>query len=193
MGSGPASEGIQAVASLRLLLNKCRSQEQLASLEVALSPQAVPPASAASANPTTNLGWHEAWPTKLTAEAVAQLREEFESSYLTELLDHDSFPSSRKFRLSSRAQDDHLMLRPKKVPRLSELSDLLLDEAPAREIHSGPVSHNLLSQLLSLKVVALSLVKACHLGSIKIYNRKFVRLCFPRFEATSLGGHLRSL
>ena len=80
-----------------------------------------------------------------------------------------------KFRLSSRAQDDHLLLRPKKTPKLSELSDLLLDEAPTREIHSGPVSHNLLSQLLSLKAVALSLVKAC----------QFIRLCFPRFEAGS--------
>ena len=135
---------------------------------------------------------------------MAKLREEFESSYPTELLNQDSFPSSRllalasriqtskevrwipwKFRLSSRAQDDHLLLRPEKTPRLSELSDLLLDEAPTREIHSGPVSRNLLSQLLSLKAVALSLVKACHLESIKIYNRKFVRLCFPRFEAGS--------
>ena len=61
----------------------------------------------------------------------------------------------------------------------------MLDETPTREIHSGPVSHNLLSQLLSLKAVALSLVKACHLGSVKIYNRKFIRLCFPRFEAGS--------
>ena len=135
---------------------------------------------------------------------ATKLPEDFESSDPTELLDSDTFPSHRllalafkiqsfkelrwipwKFRLSSRAQDDHLLLRPKKVPRLSELSDLLLDDAPTREIHSGPVSHNLLSQLLSLNAVALSLVKACHLGSLKIYNRKFVRLCFPRFEADS--------
>ena len=122
-------------------MNRCRSEEQLASLEVALSPEVVPSAPTASANPTAGLGWREAWPAKLTAEAVAKLREEFEPSYPTELLDQDSFPSSRllalaariqaskevrwipwKFRLSSRAQDDHLLLRPKKVPRLSEQS-----------------------------------------------------------------------
>ena len=198
------SERIQALASLRLLFNRCRSEEQLASLEAPTPAEVAPPASASSAPPTAGLGWHEAWPAKLNADAVAKPREDFESSYPTELLDQDSFPSSRllalasriqtstevrwipwKFRLSSRAQDDHLLLRPKKTPRLSQLSDLLLDEAPTREIHSGPVSHNLLSQLLSLKAVALSLVKACHLGSVKIYNRKFIRLCFPRFEAGS--------
>ena len=204
LDSAPASERIQALASLRLLFNRCRSEEQLASLEAPLAPDTGLPAAASTAPPSVGLGWHESWPAKLTAEAVSKLREDFESSYPTELLDQDSFPSSRllalasrvqtskevrwipwKFRLSSRAQDDHLLLRPKKTPRLSELSDLPLDEAPTREFHSGPVSHNLLSQLLSLKAVALSLVKACHLGSIKIYNRKFIRLCFPRFEAGS--------
>ena len=183
LDSGPPSERIQALASLRLLFNRCRSEEQLASLEAPTPAEVAPPASASSAPPTAGLGWHEAWPAKLNADAVAKLREDFEASYPTELLDQDSFPSSRllalasriqtskevrwiswKFRLSSRAQDDRLLLRPKKTPRLSQLSDLLLDEAPTREIHSGPVSHNLLSQLLSLKAVALSLVKACHLG-----------------------------
>ena len=194
LDASPASERIQALASLRLLLNRCRFEEQLASLEVPVPAEVVHSAPTASAPSAAGLGWHEAWPAKLTAEAVAKLREDFESSYPTELLDQDSFPSSRLLalaariqasRLSSRAQDDHLLLRPKKTPRLSELSDLLLDEAPTPEIHSGHVSHNLLSQLLSLKAVALSLVKACRLGSIKIYNRKFVRLCFARFGAGS--------
>ena len=104
LDSSPASERIQALASLRLLLNRCRSEEQLASLEVALSPEVVPSAPTASANPTAGLGWHEAWPAKLTAEAVAKLTEEFESSYPAELLDQDSFPSSRLLALAARIQ-----------------------------------------------------------------------------------------
>ena len=60
LDSGTASERIQAVASLRLLLNKCRAEEQLASLKVALAPQSVPPALPVSASPNKSLGWHEA-------------------------------------------------------------------------------------------------------------------------------------
>ena len=176
LDSAPASERIQALASLRLLFNRC-SEEQLSSLEAPLAPDTGLPAAASTAPHAAGLGWHESWPAKLTTEAVAKLREDFESSYPTELLDQDSFPSSRLLALASRiqtskevrwipwnsrAQDDHLLLRPKKTPRLSELSDLLLDEAPTREIHSGPVSHNLLSQLLSLKAVAQSVPLGIH-------------------------------
>ena len=104
LDSGPPSERIQALASLRLLLNRCRSEDLLASLEAPTMAEAAPPASASAAPPASGLGWHEAWPAKLTAEAVAKLREDFESSYPTELLDQDSFPSSRLLALASRIQ-----------------------------------------------------------------------------------------
>ncbi|CAE7242485.1 unnamed protein product, partial [Symbiodinium sp. KB8] len=96
--------------------------------------------------------WQESWPAKLSSELTAELRKRFEDDYPTELLDNDSFPSSRllaltskmvaekeirwlpwKFRLSAKAQDDNLLIRPKKLPRLTELSDLLLDEAQAAD------------------------------------------------------------
>ena len=54
-----------------------------------------------------------------------------------------------RFRLSAKAQDENLMIRPKKLPRLQELGDLLLDEAPTRDIHDGPASYNMINQLLT--------------------------------------------
>ena len=68
-------------------------------IEAPPAPEASLPAAASAALPSAGLGWHESWPAKLTAEAVAKLREDFESSYPTELLDQDSF-SSRRFSLS---------------------------------------------------------------------------------------------
>ena len=83
------------------------------------------------------LGRSQSWPAKLSAERTAELRKRFEDDYPTELLDNDSFPSSRllaltskmvadkeirwlpcKFRLSAKAQDDNLLIRPKKLPRI---------------------------------------------------------------------------
>ena len=38
---------------------------------------------------------------------------------------------------------------PPQASPLSELSELLLDEAPSRDIHEGPASYSLISQLLT--------------------------------------------
>ena len=73
LDSSPASERIQALASLRFLFNRCRSEEQLASLEAPPPTEVAPPASAGSTPLPAGLGWHEPWPAKLTAEAVAKL------------------------------------------------------------------------------------------------------------------------
>ena len=67
LDSSPASERIQALASLRLLLNRRRSEEQLASLEGPPPAEVVTSAPAGSTPPAAGLGWHEAWPAKLTA------------------------------------------------------------------------------------------------------------------------------
>ena len=83
-----------------------------------------------------------------------------------------------KFRLSAKAQDDSLLIRPKKLPRLTELSDLLLDEAPSRDIHDGPASFNLINQLLTLATNSIALCRGAHLGSLKLYQKKFLKLCF---------------
>eukprot|EP00439_Symbiodinium_sp_Y106_P016114 s8083_g2.t1 len=74
---------------------------------------------------------------------------------------------------------------PPQASRFSELSELLLDEAPSRDIHEGPASYSLISQLLTLAANAIALCQGAHLGSLKLYNKKFLRLCFTKYEASS--------
>ena len=198
-----------AKASLRLLLSRCRVAEALPSLEqhtMLPSPANLPTPPLPTATPPTpaSSGWQESWPAKLSPEKTAALRRRFEEDYPTELLDSESFPSSRllaltskmiadkeirwlpwKFRLSSKSQDDNLLLRPKKQPRLSELSDLLLDDAPTREIHDGPASYAFISQMLSLASTSIALCQGAHLGALKMYNKKFLQLCFTKYEPAS--------
>ena len=158
----------------------------------------------AQAPPSASASWQEAWPAKLSSEKTAELRRRFEEDYPTELLDAEVFPSSRllaltskmvaekeirwlpwRFRLSAKAQDDNLMLRPKKLPRLQELSDLLLDEAPTRDIHDGPASYNMINQLLTLATNSIALCQGAHLGALKMYQKRFLRLCFTKYESAS--------
>ena len=198
-----------AKASLRFLLSRCRSAEALPSLEQHATPQApvhnpTPQLATAMTPAPASSGWQESWPAKLSPEKTAALRRRFEEDYPTELLDSDSFPSSRllartskmvadreirwlpwKFRLSSKSQDDNLLLRPKKQPRISELSDLLLDDAPTREIHDGPASYAFISQMLSLASTSIALCQGAHLGALKMYNKKFLQLCFTKYEPAS--------
>ncbi|CAE7246343.1 GIP, partial [Symbiodinium sp. KB8] len=198
---------IMARASVRLLFSRCRESCGLPPLDaVKGTPQPTGSASPPSAPPAPNAGssWQESWPAKLSAERTAELRKRFEDDYPTELLDSDSFPSSRllaltskmvadkeirwlpwKFRLSAKAQDDSLLIRPKKLPRLTELSDLLLDEAPSRDIHDGPASFNLINQLLTLATNSIALCRGAHLGSLKLYQKEFLKLCFVKYESAS--------
>ena len=56
---------------------------------------------------------------------------------------------------------------------------------PSRDIHEGPASYSLISQLLTLAANAIALCQGAHLGSLKLYNKKFLRLCFTKYEASS--------
>ena len=198
---------ILARASIRLLFSRCRESCGLPPLDdakVSQQPNATTQPTASSPAPNAGASWQESWPAKLSAERTAELRKRFEDDYPTEMLDNDSFPSSRllaltskmvadkeirwlpwKFRLSAKAQDDNLLIRPKKLPRITELSDLLLDEAPSRDIHDGPASFNLINQLLTLATNSIALCRGAHLGSLKLYQKKFLKLCFTQYESAS--------
>ncbi|CAE7717896.1 unnamed protein product [Symbiodinium necroappetens] len=202
-----AGDQILARASIRLLFSRCRESCGLPPLDDAKGnqqPTATTSPTTNSPAPNASSSWQESWPAKLSAERTAELRKRFEDDYPTELLDNDSFPSSRllaltskmvadkeirwlpwKFRLSAKAQDDNLLIRPKKLPRLTELSDLLLDEAPSRDIHDGPASFNLINQLLTLATNSIALCRGAHLGSLKLYQKKFLKLCFTKYESAS--------
>ncbi|CAE7353172.1 unnamed protein product [Symbiodinium sp. CCMP2592] len=204
-----AAERFITNASLRLLFCKCRTSEGMASLEAAPTPttqlgDGLPAATPAPpATPPLSSSWQEAWPAKLSGERTAALRKRFEEDYPTELLDAESFPSARllaltnkmlsdkevrwipwKYRLSARAQEDSLLVRPRKQARF-DLTELFLDEAPTRDIHEGPASFGLVTQLLSLAANAIALCQGAHLGSLKLYNKRFMRICFTKYEAAA--------
>ncbi|CAE7250901.1 Manba, partial [Symbiodinium sp. CCMP2592] len=173
-----AAERFITKASLRLLLCKCRTSEGMASLEAALTPLGDGPSASNPAPPATpplSSSWQEAWPARLSGERTAALRKRFEEDYPTELLDAESFPSARllaltnkmlsdkevrwipwKYRLSTRAQEDSLLVRPRKQARF-DLTELFLDEAPTRDIHEGPASFGLVTQLMSLAANSIAL------------------------------------
>ncbi|CAE7036464.1 unnamed protein product [Symbiodinium sp. CCMP2592] len=204
-----AAERFITKASLRLLFSKCRQSEGMASLEATPSsslPLGEAPSTAVPTAPAAvplSSSWQEAWPAKLSGERTAALRRRFEEDYPTELLDAESFPSARllaltnkmlsekevrwipwKYRLSARAQEDSLLIRPKKQARF-DIAEFFFDEAPTRDIHEGPASFSFVTQLLSLAANAIALCQGAHLGSLKLYNKKFTRICFTKYEASA--------
>ena len=129
-----------AKASIRLLFSRCRTSENLPPLVAAdtgSSPTPAPTASSQAPPPASALGAGIPGQQSIALRKTAELRRRFEEDYPTELLDAEVLPSSRllaltskmvadkeirwlpwRFRLSAKAQDDNLMLRPKKLPRL---------------------------------------------------------------------------
>ena len=87
--------------------------------------------------------------------------------------------------MSVKLHEEHQSSRPARKARL-ELTDLLLDEVPSRDIPaSGTIGMFHLQQLLSLLSVSLALCKAAHLQTLRTYERAFMRLAGTRFSADS--------
>ncbi|CAE7198904.1 unnamed protein product [Symbiodinium sp. CCMP2592] len=136
-----AAERFITKASLRLLFCKCRTSEGMASLEAAPTPTTPlgdgPPAAtpAPPATPPLSSSWQEAWPAKLSGERTASLRKRFERAFQAPAYwDKEVRWIPWKYRLSARAQEDRLLVRPRKQARF-DLTELFLDEAPTRDIY----------------------------------------------------------
>ena len=153
---------------------------------------------------TPSTSWTETFAPKLDAATISALKSAFELSYPSESLEPEFMPSTRllshvhkmvaskdlafvpwKFRMSVKLHEEHNSSRPAKKARL-ELTDLLLDEVPSRDIPaSGTIGMFHLQQLLSLLSVSLALCKAAHLQTLRTYERAFMRLAGTRFSADS--------
>ena len=184
--------------ALRLLFLKHAHPGLLPGSPVA-APHAGGPAPAVQAT-----SWTETFAPKLDAATISALKTAFEISYPSEALEPEFMPSTRllshvhkmvaskdlafvpwKFRMSVKLHEEHQSLRPAKKARL-ELSDLLLDEVPSRDIPaSGTIGVFHLQQLLSLLSVSLALCKAAHLQTLRTYERAFMRLAGTRYSADS--------
>ena len=158
-----------------------------------------------SALPTTpSTSWTETFALKLDAATISALKSAFEISYPSESLEPEFMPSMRlfshvhkmvaskdlafvswKFIMSVKLHEEHQSSRPAKKARL-ELTDLLLDQVPSRDIPaSGTIGMFNLQQLLSLLSVSLAFCKAAPLQTLRTYERAFVRLAGTRFTADS--------
>ena len=175
--------------ALRLLFLKHAHPGLLPGSPVA-APHAGGPAPAVQAT-----SWTETFAPKLDAATISALKTAFEISYPSEALEPEFMPSTRllshvrkmvaskdlafvpwKFSMSVKLHEEHQSLRPAKKARL-ELSDLLLDEVPSRDIPaSGTIGVFHLQQLLSLLSVSLALCKAAHFQTLRTYERAFMRL-----------------
>ena len=197
---------LQERANSRLLWQRCHAITCGASFAL---PE--PPADPASISARESASsWASPFPPKVSADTLQSLKKEFLKSYTSEVLDPDTLPSPRllalvkanvdglplrsgwrwvawKFRLSQRAHDEKdsiaLSSRPRKMAKL-DLSDLLLDDIPLREIpSSGQLGNYQLSQILSLHSVAVALCKGCHLSTLRAYERAFLELATKRYPS----------
>ncbi|CAE7282105.1 unnamed protein product [Symbiodinium sp. CCMP2592] len=187
-----STEKLRLMSCFRLLFQKCQSVTATGSSA----------GSAAHASMTSNAAsWVDSFPAKLTGEEVVKLRLEFEASYPGEVLDADNTPGHRllalaaklvkpgemrwvawKHRMSKSQEESFALRRPAKIPRLEEL---VYDEIPSRELPQGQVGMTFLQGILGLLCISLAFVKGAHLQSLRLYERKFIRLACQRHEASS--------
>ncbi|CAE7784972.1 Gapdh [Symbiodinium sp. CCMP2592] len=132
------------------------------------------------------------------------MRDAFFEQYPSELLDPELMPSIRllshvykqsctkefafvpwKFRMSVKLHEEQQMAKPAKRAR-SELSDLLFDDVPTREIpSSGGMGMYHCQQILGLLSTASALCGAAHLHTLRSYERAFMRFAFAKVGADS--------
>ncbi|CAE7250897.1 unnamed protein product [Symbiodinium sp. CCMP2592] len=178
-----STEKLRLMSSFRLLFQKCQSVTATGSNA----------GSAAHASMTSNAAsWVDSFPAKLTGEEVVKLRLEFEASYPGEVLDADNTPGHRLLALAAKlvkpgemrwvAWKHRMSKSQAKIPRLEEL---VYDEIPSRELPQGQVGMTFLQGILGLLCISLAFVKGAHLQSLRLYERKFIRLACQRHEASS--------
>ena len=183
---------IRTKAALRLLWTRCAQTQEASKPSTADTPTAADASS-----------WSEAFPPKLKPDTLRTLKQGFEANYPSEILDTDNTPGPRmlaqvynqiqkkefvwipwKFRLSQKQHEDTTLHRPRKLARVESLSlhEALIDDVPSRDIPAqvGPTQ---LRHLLALQSTAYALCKACHLATLKLYERKFTSLATARFDS----------
>ncbi|CAE7267110.1 unnamed protein product [Symbiodinium sp. CCMP2592] len=176
-------------ARIRLLWRKCQKSG------APLQPDPPKP------NPVGSTGaladqasWSEAFPKRLSGEAVRQMIKAFSEKYPSEPLSPEIMPSPRllslvhqqlqdrrwrwipwKLRLSEEQYDSKSLERSLKAPRLA---NLLWEEIPSRELPTQGMAKSVMAELLHLQAVAIALADGAHLYTLREMNRKFLVKCF---------------
>ena len=144
---------------------------------------------------TSQNSWAESFPPKLDSSVIDQLKAKFLASYPSELVNHDTMPSTRllslvhhqllkkqwawiprKYRLTMAKADEISSQRQTKMPKLevASLHNLLVDEPPSIDISNSGFGVNAVRNLLAVHDMAVAMCGGAHLANLKAYSAKFL-------------------
>ena len=182
-------------ARIRLLWKRC-SASDVAPEPGPLSMQGsgVSSKPASSSEPST---WSDAFPKKLSSEAVKSMVAKFSQKYPSEPLGPEVMPSPRllalvhsqiqdrrwrwvpwKLRLSEEQHDTKSLERSLKAPRLESV---LFEEVPSRDLPVQSMGKSQMQELLHLQAVAIAMSDGAHLFTLREMNRRFISKCFESY------------
>ena len=182
-------------ARIRLLWKRC-SASDVAPEPGPLSMQGsgVSSKPASSLEPST---WSDAFPKKLSSEAVKSMVAKFSQKYPSEPLGPEVMPSPRllalvhsqiqdrrwrwvpwKLRLSEEQHDTKSLERSLKAPRLESV---LFEEVPSRDLPVQSMGKSQMQELLHLQAVAIAMSDGAHLFTLREMNRRFISKCFESY------------
>ena len=189
-------------ASLRAAFKMCQELMQPA------SPSPSVPTASASSDPLANSGtWAESFPPKLDATVIDQMKTKFLASYPSELVNHDTMPSTRllslvhhqlgkkqwawipwKYRLTMAKSEEVTSQRQTKMPKLevASLHHLLVDEPPAIDISNTGFGVNAVRNLLAVHDMAVAMCGGAHLANLKAYSAKFLGFLTQKVDPESM-------
>ena len=189
-------------ASLRAAVRMCHDLTQPATAVQA--PVGGTTSSDASASTGT---WAESFPPKLDTAVIEQMKSKFLASYPSELVNHDTMPSTRllslthhqlakkqwswipwKYRLTLAKSDEITSQRQAKMPKLevATLHHLLVDEPPSIDISNAGFGVNAVRNLLAVHDMAVAMCGGAHLANLKAYSAKFLSFLTQRVDPDTM-------
>ena len=189
-------------ASLRAAFRMCHDLTQPAPANQ--TPIGGTATSDASASAST---WAESFPPKLDTAVIEQMKAKFLASYPSELLNHDTMPSTRllslthhqlskkqwswipwKYRLTLAKSDEITSQRQAKMPKLevATLHSLLVDEPPSIDISNAGFGVNAVRNLLAVHDTAVAMCGGAHLANLKAYSAKFLSFLTQRVDPDTM-------
>ena len=188
-------------SALRAAFKRCK-QKMDPSRSVASSEAAAPVDVS-----TSNASWSESFAPKLDQAKINAMKEKFISCYPSEIVNHDTMPSTRllslvyhqlqrkqwhwvpwKFRLTVAKADELSHQRQAKMPKLelASLHTLLVDDPPSIDISNGNMGINSVRNLLAVHDVAVAMCGGAHLANLKAYSHKFVSFLTQRTDPETM-------
>ena len=188
-------------SALRAAFKRCRTKMDPS------GPFSGSEAMASADDSASNASWSESLAPKLDQAKINSLKETFLSCYPSEIVNHETMPSTRllslvyhqlqrkqwhwvpwKFRLTVCKADELAHQRQAKMPKLelASLHTLLIDDPPSLEINNGNMGINSVRNLLAVHDVAVAMCGGAHLANLKAYSHKFVGFLTQRIDPETM-------